>query len=300
MKTKITFLIAIAIISFAQISAQTVEVKPNTKDACIYSNQEVVLTESWLINTTTNSRGLSCFVMNFLLPPIPSGTTLVSATFTATSTRKDAGVNANADLYGISFRLTDDALPTDYYSGTFTAGQNVGNGTDWGIMDNMFLISDPSGTTQITTKVTDVAANNQLLAFIKKQYVDGGVNKYVFLRLSLDNLNSALFQRYIFSSANDVSNKPTLTLTFSNGTAVEVIKGAGFAMYANQSKQIVVEGENLIGGEMQIISFDGKQLGKETITNAKFVSNLNLATGSYLVKIKNNQGLIKAQKLIVK
>jgi hypothetical protein len=88
-------------------------------------------------------------------------------------------------------------------------------------------------------------------------------------------------------------------LIFNNETAVEVVKGASFVMYANQSKQIVVEGENLIGGEMQIISLDGKQLGKETITNAKFVSNLNLATGSYLVNIKNNQGKVKSQKLIV-
>lgn len=310
MKTKITLLIALATLSMCQILAQTVNVKPNYFDAWVgYDGATGVAAvndygDNLLINngtgiTPTTSK-LNCAVMNFLLPAIPTGTTLVSATFTATSVRKDAGVNSNGDLYGINFREADKALVTDYYSGAFVLGANAGNGTDWGIMDNMFAIADANGTSQITTKVTDAAASAQLLSFIKKQYQDGGVNHYAFLRLSLDNLASALWQRYSIASEANTTNYPKLTLTFSNGTAVEVIKGAGFAMYANQSKQIVVEGENLIGGEMQIISFDGKQLGKETITNAKFVSNLNLATGSYLVKIKNNQGLIKAQKLIVK
>jgi hypothetical protein len=300
MKTKITLLIAFAIVSLTQILAQTVEVKPNTKDACVYSNQEVVLTESFLINTTTNTRGLSSFVMNFLLPAIPTGTTLVSASFTATSTRKDEGVNANADLYGIPFRILDDALPTDYYSGTFTSGLNAGNGSDWGIMDNMFAISDVSGTTQITTKTTDAAANAQLVSFIKKQYTDGGVNKYAFLRLSLDNLASAVFQRYTFSSANDAINKPTLTLTFANGTAVEIVQGSKLLIYANQLKQIVVEGENIQGGNIQVFTVDGKELSSEKILENMNISSKIFESGNYIVKITNNAGKTHVQKLIVK
>ncbi len=307
----ILLVLCIILISTFSIQAQTVNIKPNYFDAWVsYDGATGVAAvndfgDNLLINNgagiTPTTTKLNCAVMNFLLPTIPTGTTLVSATFTATSVRKDTYVNSNGDLYGINFREADKALVTDYYSGAFVLGANAGNGTDWGIMDNMFAVSDPSNGTgvQITTKVTDAAANAQLLSFIKKQYQDGGVNHYAFLRLSLDNLASAGWQRYAIASEANTTNYPKLTLIFNNETAVEVVKGASFVMYANQSKQIVVEGENLIGGEMQIISLDGKQLGKETITNAKFVSNLNLATGSYLVNIKNNQGIVKSQKLIV-
>lgn len=307
--TKIVFMLLIVMQFAIELAAQTVNIKPNYFDAWVsYDGATGVAAvndygDNLLINngtgiTSTTSK-LNCAVMNFLLPAIPTGTTLVSATFTATSVRKDAGVNSNGDLYGINFREADKALTTDYYSGAFVLGANAGNGTDWGIMDNMFAVSDASGTSQITSKVTDDAASAQLLSFIKKQYQDGGVNHYAFLRLSLDNLASALWQRFAIASEANATYAPKLTLTFSDGTAVDIVKGASFVMYANQSKQIIIEGENLMGGEMQVYKLDGKQVATENINQSKFISSQSFDKGSYLVSIKNNQGKVKSQKLIV-
>lgn len=313
MKRILVFLIVfLAFISTHLLNAQTFNIKPNYFDAWVSYDAATGIAavndygDNLLINNgtgiTSSNTKLNCAVMNFLLPSIPAGTTLVSASFTATSVRKDAGVNSNGDLYGINFRESDRALPTDYYSGNFTLGPNVANGSDWGIMNDMFSVSDPSNGTgvMITTKTTDNDANIQLLSFLKKQYQDGAANKYVFLRLSLDNLASALWQRYAIASEANTTYYPKLTLTFSNGTAVEVVKGANFIIYANQLKQVIIEGEKtLIGGELQLFSIDGKQVLSETISDNKFTTKNKLETGSYLVQIKNNQGIVKAQKLIV-
>ena len=310
MKTKITLLIAIAIISFSQISAQTLVVKPNYYDAWVSYNGADGVTavnpygDNLLINNgtgiTPSTTKLNCAVMNFLLPAIPSGTTLISATFTATSVRKDAGVNSNADLYGINFRTADVALGTDFYAGAFTAGPNVGNGADWGIMDNMFAITDPSGTAQITTKTTDAAANLQLLAFIQKQYTDGGVNKYAFLRLSLDNLASAAWQRYSIASEANATNYPRLSLTFSVGTSVDIIAGSKVICYVNQQHNIVVEGENLKGKIMNIYSLNGNQISSENINENHFTSLNSLTQGNYLVRINGINGNTFSQIILVK
>lgn len=310
MKTKITFFIALAIVSFAQISAQVVEVKPDYFDAYVsydaaantyavnaYGDMLLINNGTGITPTTTK---LNCAVMNFKLPAIPTGTTLVGATFTATSVRKDAGVNSNGDLYGINFRDADVAINGDYYSGPFTSGPNVGNGNDWGIMDNMFAISDPSGTSQITTKSTDAAANLQLLAFIKKQYTDGGVNKYAFLRLSLDNLASALWQRYSIASEANATYYPRLTLTFSIGTSVEIVAGSKVICYPNQHKNLVVEGEDIEGGIMRIFTMSGRQIASEAINSNHFTSKNNLASGSYLIQIVDSKKSSFSQTIIVK
>jgi len=310
MKTKITLLIAIAIISFAQISAQTLVVKPNYYDAWVSYNGADGLTavnpygDNLLINNgtgiTPTTTKLNCAVMNFLLPSIPAGTTLISASFTATSVRKDAGVNSNGDLYGINFRTADVALGTDFYSGAFTAGPNVGNGSDWGIMDNMFAISDPSGAAQITTKTTDAAADIQLLAFIQKQYTDGGVNKYAFLRLNLDNVASAAWQRYAIASEANATNYPRLSLTFSVGTSLDIIAGSKVICYANQQGNMVVEGENLKGKTIDIYSLNGKRISSENMNENHFTSIKSLTQGNYIVKINGINGDIFSQIILVK
>ncbi len=310
MKTKITLLIAIAIISFAQISAQTLVVKPNYYDAWVSYNGANGLTavnpygDNLLINNgtgiTPTTTKLNCAVMNFLLPSIPAGTTLISASFTATSVRKDAGVNSNGDLYGINFRTADVALGTDFYSGAFTAGPNVGNGSDWGIMDNMFAISDPSGAAQITTKTTDAAADIQLLAFIQKQYTDGGVNKYAFLRLNLDNVASAAWQRYAIASEANATNYPRLSLTFSVGTSLDIIAGSKVICYANQQGNMVVEGENLKGKTIDIYSLNGKRISSENMNENHFTSIKSLTQGNYIVKINGINGDIFSQIILVK
>lgn len=293
------------------INAQTVDVKSNYFDAWVsYDGATGVAAvndfgDNLLINNgsgiTPETSKLNCAVMNFLLPAIPSGTSLIAASFTATSVRKDAGVNSNGDLYGINFRESDRAITTDYYSGAFTAGPNVGNGTDWGIMDNMFQVSDPSNGTgvQITPKTTDAEASAQLLSFLRKQYLDGGVNKYAFLRLSLDNLAAAIWQRYSIASEANAANAPKLTLTFGNGTSVEIIKGANFVAYANDQKQIVIEGDILNGSGLCIFDLGGKMLLSNETTQSRFTTSVSFETGSYLLQI-NHQGKVYTQKILVK
>lgn len=309
--TKILIICFVLIGAFS-VTAQTVNIKSNYYDAMVsYDGATGVAAvndygDNLLINNgagiTPETSKLNCAVMNFLLPAIPTGTSLVSASFTATSVRKDAGVNSNGDLYGINFRVADRALTTDYYSGAFTLGANAGNGSEWGIMDNMFSVSDPSNGTGVmnTTKTTDAAANTQLVAFLKKQYLDGAVNKYIFLRLSLDNLASALWQRYSIASEANTTYAPVLTLTFANGTAVDILKGAKVVLYADQLKQIVLEGENIEGGSLQVFTVIGKELISEKITLNKYISSTIFETGNYIVKFTNSQGESYAQKLVIK
>jgi hypothetical protein len=167
-------------------------------------------------------------------------------------------------------------------------------------MDNMFAITDPSGTAQITTKTTDAAANLQLLAFIQKQYTDGGVNKYAFLRLSLDNLASAAWQRYSIASEANATNYPRLSLTFSVGTSVDIIAGSKVICYVNQQHNIVVEGENLKGKIMNIYSLNGNQISSENINENHFTSLNSLTQGNYLVRINGINGNTFSQIILVK
>lgn len=310
MKTKITFIVALAMLSVFQLTAQVVEVKPDYYDAWVSYDGATGVTavnpygDNLLINNgtgiTPTTTKLNCAVMNFKLPAIPSGTALVGATFTATSVRKDAAVNSNGDLYGINFRAADVALGTDFYAGAFIAGANAGNGSDWGIMDNMFAITDPSGTSVITTKTTDEAANTQLLAFILKQYADGGVNNYAFLRLNLDNLASAAWQRYAIASEANATYYPRLTLTFSIGTSVEIIAGSKYIIYADQNNHIMIEGEKLDGKRLDIFSLDGRNLSSESLNGATFSSSKQLSTGNYAVKISDAYGSVHTQIVQVK
>lgn len=308
MKTKITLFIMMAFVAIGYVSAQTViEVKPNYYDATVtYEGAtDTYSVNAWgdmlLINNgtglTPETSKLNCVVMNFLLPAIPDGEQLVDASFSATAVTINA-VNSNADLYGINYRASDQAIAEDYYSGPFTLGENAGNGSDWGIMDDFFEIEDKDKTVPVT-KTTDAEANIQLRDFIQKQYDDGGVHKYTFLRLSLDNLASALWQRYAIASEANETYYPRLVLTFDIDTSVDKTNNNSISVLVNSSKQLVVRGKDLSGSTLSVYSIDGKEVMKESISSDNFTSLKSMAQGVYVMKISKNSCADFIQKIIV-
>lgn len=310
MKSKLSILLLVMSVGIA--SAQTVDVTSNYFDAEVSYDAStgtavVNPAELRLMNQGGNDESttkLTCAVMNFKLPVIPAGAQLESASFTATSVRKDGAVDSNADLYGIDFRDDDKALGTDFYAGAFTAGPNAGNGYDWGIMDNMFQVSDESGVSQITTKTTDAAANAQLLAFLKQQYQDGAVNHYVFLRLSLDNKLSLGWQRYAIASGNPDGNpyfayRPKLTLVFDTGSSVELVHGANFVVYPNASKQIIVDGRDVQNGKMEVVALDGKVVYTQNLHGLSNITATAFASGAYIVRVTDINGKTGTQKIVI-
>lgn len=309
MKSKLSILLLVMAVGIA--SAQTVELKPNYFDATVSYDAATGIAavdaygDMLLINNgsgiTPETTKLNCAVMNFLLPAIPEETHLQSASFTATSVRKDAGVDSNGDLYGIDFRVEDKALGTDFYAGPFALGPNAVKGSDWGIMDDMFHVDDPSNGTgeQITTKTTDAAANAQLLAFLKKQYQDGAVNNYVFLRLSLDNLASAAWQRYSIASEANATYAPKLTLNFESGSSVELVHGANFVVYPNASKQIIVDGRDVQNGKMEVVALDGKVVYTQNLHGLSNTTATAFASGAYIVRVTDINGKVGTQKIVI-
>ena len=139
----------------------------------------------------------------------------------------------------------------------------------------------------------------QLLAFIQKQYDDGGVNKYAFLRLSLDNLASALFQRYTIASEANATYYPRLVLTFDTETSIDKTNNNSISVLVNSSKQLVVRGKDLSGSTLSVYSIDGKEVMKESISSDNFTSLKSMAQGVYVMKISKNSSADFIQKIIV-
>lgn len=297
------FILVLLFVGVCLTTAQTVEVKSDYYDSYVDQTGKVEPALDMLLISNINppAINLNSIVMNFKLPAIPSGKSLIGASFTATCIRKDQWVSFNGDLYGINFRALDVALGADYYSGAFTAGPNVGNGTDWGIMDNFLDNATITfGSAITTTKATDDAANTRLISFLKQQYDNGAVNKYAFLRISMDNpAPTTNWQRYSIASEANATYYPRLTLTFGvpsnlNSTEINVTK-----LYVNTERKIAVElNEAIVDARLSVYTLTGVCVVNEAVNATTFTTDATLKQGAYILKL-SNAGKTVSRSIIV-
>lgn len=305
MKTIKLFILAMFIFAgFNAVSAQTIEVKPDYFDAYVdqAGKVEPALDMLLISNIAPPAYNLNSAVMNFKMPAIPAGTSLLSASFTATVLRKDQWVSFNGDLYGIDFRAADVATAGDYFSGAFVAGSNVGNGSDWGIMDN-FLdnASITFGNPLTNTKTTDASANEQLKNFLLQQYGNGATNKYAFLRLSMDNIKPATnWQRFSIASSADVTYYPRLTLVFGITNKIDETPNNLTKLRITSDSKIDIEiDEPLIDAQINVYTTIGKNILSENLKSENYQSSISLKSGAYIIKLLNH-GKLTTRSIIVK
>ena len=294
MKTCRVFFSLVLLLSAALLNAQTVEVKPDYFDAYVDQTGKVEPALDMLLisNIAPPAVNLNSIVMNFKMPAIPAGMSLVGAAFTATVLRKDQWVSFNGDLYGIDFRAADVALAGDYFSGAFAAGPNVGNGSDWGIMDNFLDNAAITFGNPITsTQTTNEGANTQLVNFLKQQYGNGAVNKYAFLRLSMDNVTPTTnWQRYAVAPGDNATYYPRLTFIFGLPNAISNVNASkGITLFSDKNRKINVRIEDAsVGGTITVYSAAGSKIFSEMVTSNNYVSTKTLQPGAYIVKLSNN------------
>ena len=148
----------------------------------------------------------ACFVMPFKLPS--SGITITGAEFKFVVSGGNTVGGTNVDLYGIPKREVATVLKTDYYGGL-----DAGSGK---LQDNILASGFETGNV-----ATNAIGSANLLQFIKNEYDNNGAEKFVFLRLSPDNITT-LQQWYINSADNTTGVKPTLVLTYTVETPLSV------------------------------------------------------------------------------
>jgi hypothetical protein len=304
MKTlQLLFSLLFIFVSIAISTAQTVEVKSDYYDSYVDQTGKVEPFGDLLLisNATAPALNLNSVVVNFKLPAIPSGKSLIGASFTATCIRKDQWVSFNGDLYGINFRAVDVALGADYFSGAFTAGPNVGNGSDWGIMDNFLENATITfGSAITTTKATDDAANVRLISFLKQQYDNGAVNKYAFLRISMDNPAPATnWQRYSIASEANATYYPRLTLTFGVPSKVNTLEMNVTKLNVTADRKIEIElAETIADARLSIYTLTGVSVANEILHSATFTSAATLKQGAYIVKLSNAEKTVSRSIIV--
>ncbi|MDD2797800.1 MAG: T9SS type A sorting domain-containing protein [Bacteroidales bacterium] len=306
MKTiKLFFVAMLLFAGFNAVKAQTVEVKPDYFDAYVdqAGKVEPALDMLLISNIAPPAVNLNSIVMNFKMPAIPAGMSLVGAAFTATVLRKDQWVSFNGDLYGIDFRATDVALASDYFSGAFVAGPNVGNGSDWGIMDNFLDNAAITFGNPITsTQTTNEGANTQLVNFLKQQYGNGAVNKYAFLRLSMDNVTPTTnWQRYAVAPGDNATYYPRLTFIFGLPDAIsKVDQSNGITIYADRTGRVNAKVDAALeNATLAVYSVTGAKISSEILTSSNFISTKKLNPGAYIVKLSNS-GKETSRSVLVK
>lgn len=182
-------------------------------------------------NSTTPSG--RAYVIPFLLPTLPTGSTFSSASFTVYEAATNGaggsvgtypnGTNANfdADLYGLAARSSSAVQASDYFQGSLDATP----GTTL-IEDN---IATPSTTTvaDATPLTTNAVGSAALAAYLNAQYATAGPGSYVFLRLSADGdsgLDSNIaYNFYTFDqgTVNGQSVIPSITYSTSESSVPE-------------------------------------------------------------------------------
>lgn len=286
MKTKQLLMLTAACMCATVICAEEQEVKSNYYDAYVDQAGTVNAYSDMLLinNGSADAPNMTCAVINFLLPAIPSGLELVDASFQATVTLKNAWVDSDADLYGITARAADVAIAGDYYSGAFTLGNGAGNGSDWGIMESFFVKDEIPDDSTPTTCYTDTSANAQLVAFLQSQYDNDAVNTYAFLRINYNLDVTTAWQRYSIASEANADYYPRITLTFDTPSGlVEGVSDSSSAVYGYNGKLQVELNKAYQQAVVNVYSIGGALVSTASVAGTS--TSIDVAQGIYVVEL---------------
>ena len=133
-------------------------------------------------------------VIPFQLPQIPRGKEVVDVKFSINLESKSASslITGDFDLYGIDARSTSMVLTSDAYAGEFDKDENAHG------LQNNFANAD----SKIGVISTSTDGNQKMIDFIKSQYTNNSQGKYVFIRISTNDVNQARDGKLSFSSAD--------------------------------------------------------------------------------------------------
>jgi hypothetical protein len=217
----------------------TIIVKADAADAAVYFPQHTFVDSNNRDNVIAGGGYVAdkqmSAVFPFLIPAIPDGKKLKSASFQAylESFNTPTSITGHLDLYTLEPRSSSAVLLTDCYAGQFL---NT-NGSP--VQENFSTKDTPVGV--VSTNSTGEGALTQIL---KTVYTNGNAGKYLFVRLSNSDLNQNMYGRTIFTTADGAaktgidSKYPSLILKYETTvSAIESIsKTLQFNVFPNPLK----------------------------------------------------------------
>lgn len=229
-----TVLFALPFVSQAQIV-----IYPEANDATV---SETVMndTHNELFNgnrTIEHQTGGSCGIMPFMLPAIPEGGVVSSASLKIyVMNGTSHWIGGKMDLYGLPYRTTNEITLADYYAGDFMTTER--NNT--GIQEDLYHKNVAVGTADTDRfEETTSAGNIALAAYINAQISAGAVEgDFIYLRMSPNGALAAAgepmaeggFAPTAFWKvhASENTNPPALTITFDGegegGSGEDIVK----------------------------------------------------------------------------
>ena len=193
-------------------SASIIEIPVNAADAFIYGgdlhldtdNPELYAGAVALIGGPNVA-----MVMPFMMPEIPAGKKIVSASLAVYVTNDNSWVSVDYDLYGINARTNADVLGADFFNGTYDTDVNTEVSA---IEAAVFSKGDGTGefefgATNLTAFLTDQVNNH------------AAVGKYVFLRINANRTDLPGWCMMKIASADHTDGslqKPTLLITLGD------------------------------------------------------------------------------------
>lgn len=247
-------------------------------------------------------------IIPFQLPVRPPGKLVTTANLKVNIAYIRHWISSDIDLYGLPYNASNVISPNDFYDGAFANPIDTATG-----IQDAFIVRDvddtePTGTLILTDREvnTDSGGDTNLAAYINAQYDAGAVaGDYVFLRLSVDATTGSTGAHYYGISDESTDEAPILTLEIENVLSIDSFDKARLSLYPNPVTEgkltIVLKGFETTNTKLNIYSLTGSLVHSEVFesnSNSNFVTNLNLKTGLYIVRITDGITL-KTQKLII-
>lgn len=283
----------------------TIIVKADLADAAVYFPQHSFVDTNTRDNIIAGGGYVSgkqmSAVFPFLIPVLPEGKELKSALFQAylESFNTPSSITGNLDLYTLEPRNTPAVLVTDGYAGSFS---NT-NGTP--IQESFSTKNTPIGVVK-----TNSTGDEVLTQVLKNAYKNGQTGKYIFLRLSNNDLNQNMYGRTIFTTADGATKSavenqfPSLMFKFENtfSSNSNLKLSANFKISPNPVTNnffILKVPEYMIDEIMNIEIWDMKgtlYYTNQIVTQVENQLSLpKLSTQIYLLRCKSNKGYFQSK-----
>ncbi len=181
------------------VDESSVEIISNPGHFVTVSNPEVSEFIKLGKSDNAGNPNLTSAIIPFQLPAIPAGKTQVEgAQLNIYVPYGKEYTDTSIDLYGLTYKGSDVISASDYYSGAFSSGSGVANGTDYGIEEALFSKNNPIKYLDISRFELSSANKTSLVNYINAQYTAGAVaGDWIFLRLSVNNTGMIVYQRFI-------------------------------------------------------------------------------------------------------
>ena len=298
------------------MNAQSFNVNAPTEDGYVSDILAVPASNPYLWNemklgksAIDGSGNTTSAIIPFQLPAKPGGKSVVGAKLSVYVAYGRQWINANVDLYDLTFQA-EDALdpavgraihPEDHYAGPYAASQGARGAV--GIADDYFSKNVAGGI--LDTPRYEEVTSAELVAYINAQYAAGAVeNDWVFMRLSMDD-DAMTGAQFFKIEGGDQGHPAVLTIDFDNPVlGNEEVSKQSLAIYPNP----VVNGEFTVSTvgmasevEVSIYSVTGALVNQQSLkASANSVSvSADLSSGLYIVRLSDGS-VVKTQKITVK